>query len=538
MPVQAGALGSACDEDDDCDGGLCLGLPNGYCSQSCDDAECPAGGSCWNFGDAGQACLLNCDDISDCRRNEGYICDGDNTCYPGDGPAPPGEGDVGAPCQADGDCAGGGRCVTEAQDFPGGYCVIFGCSEESPCPGGSECFQLQGGDTVCLDLCQGAEDCRDGYACRPDVGACMPGCEEGGCPEGTICTDEGLCEEPPCTPNSCDEGLICADSGRCVIDIGAVPGGPVPACDNMPDWRCEGGEAQCGRIELFLPARGQGYWDYPANGETVNNPYRSWARRDGILLSKYAGALTECLSQNWDFGNGGEVCIGDCSEEDGGIPGASIGRPGHPEGTHTNGYDLDMGYYQVNTENNWMRPVCEHYLNGRDQYHCVGEPFALDPWRSALYLGLLHHSPQLRVIGVDGRIGPLIDSATDQLCEAGFLDGPACNRRTRAIAYEEEDAGRGWFRFHHHHWHISLSTRRSAGLEAGFGPFSGSEACLRADCFEAEWPASTALKRLPNMAERRFNLTTPARAAITTTWTPDENAIFHEIQRLDAEDED
>ena len=533
--MRAGALGTACEADAECDGGLCLGLPNGYCSQDCADADCPDGGSCWSFGEDQRSCLLNCDATAECRGNEGYICDGDNTCYPGEAPAPPGEGEVGSPCMANADCQGD-ACVGADQGFPGGYCVQFGCSDAEPCPGGSECFQLEGGDSVCLDLCRGVDDCRDGYTCRPDVGACMPGCSEDGCPDGLVCTEDEVCEEPPCTPNSCDQGLICADSGRCVIDIGAVPGGPVPACNNIPTWECEGGEANCGRIELFLPAQGQGYWDYPANGETVDNPYRSWARRDGVMLSKYAGAMTECLSQNWNFGNGGPVGIGDCSEEDGGIPGASVGRPGHPQGTHTNGFDLDMGYYQVGTANNWMRPVCEHYINGEEQYHCVGEPFALDPWRSALYLGLMHHSPQVRVIGVDGRIGPLIDSATDQLCEAGFLDGPACVRRTRAITYEEANEGRGWFLFHHHHWHISLASRRAAGLDIGLGPFSGREACLRADCREAEWPSAAALKRLPNILERRVLLTTPKSHPITTTWTPDEAALFHEIERIDAQD--
>ncbi|MCA9527949.1 MAG: hypothetical protein KC549_16795, partial [Myxococcales bacterium] len=521
------------EQDADCDGGLCItALPGGYCSQDCSADGCPDGGSCWNLGDNLSACLLNCQASNECRRGDGYICDGDNTCFPGEEMQPPGDGDVGAPCQGNADCAGG-SCVRDG--FPDGYCVQFGCDDASPCPAGAECFQLQGGDTVCLDTCRNAAECRDGYACRPDISACMPGCTADDCPDGTICTEEGLCEEPPCTPNSCAEGTICADSGRCVIDIGAPPAGPVPQCDNIPDWRCEGGEANCGQLIQFMPNQGPGYWDYPANGETNANQYRSWARRDAVMLAKYAAAMTECRTRGWAFGNGGPVCIGDCSEQNGAIPGTSVGSPGHPEGTHTNGYDMDMGYFQVNTDNNWMRPICDHYENGREAYHCTGEPYALDPWRTAMYLGFFHHSPQTRVIGVDGRVGGLVDSAMDQLCEAGYMDGGACVARTRKITYEPTNEGRGWFLFHHHHWHISLTTRRNAGLNSSAG---AGEACLRADCGEAEWPMGTpyALRRLPGLLERRLGLATPAHAAITSTWTLEQLDLLQDIERLDGAD--
>jgi hypothetical protein len=58
----------------------------------------------------------------------------------------------------------------------------------------------------------------------------------------------------------------------------------------------------------------------------------------------------------------------------------------------------------------------------------------------------------------------MITSALAQLCDARWLTGNACNPNRQAITYEVTDMGRGWFRFHHHHFHISLSNRAAAGL--------------------------------------------------------------------------
>ena len=81
-------------------------------------------------------------------------------------------------------------------------------------------------------------------------------------------------------------------------------------------------------------------------------------------------------------------------------------------------------------------------------------------WRTALFIGRLHSSPQLRIIGVDGRVGPKVRDALSALCAAGYLEGGACG--AAKVTWEAEDSGRGWFRFHHHHLHISVLPRRSA----------------------------------------------------------------------------
>lgn len=117
---------------------------------------------------------------------------------------------------------------------------------------------------------------------------------------------------------------------------------------------------------------------------------------------------------------------------------------------------MDLAYFQMTTPDNRLREVCVHERNGQDQLHCVAAPNNLDVWRTALFIGLLHASPQLRVIGVDGQVGPLVESAITQLCSGGWLNNAACNRGL-ALAFETTDMGRGWFLFHHHHLHVSLS---------------------------------------------------------------------------------
>ena len=49
-----------------------------------------------------------------------------------------------------------------------------------------------------------------------------------------------------------------------------------------------------------------------------------------------------------------------------------------------------------------------------------------------------------------------IVAAVDQLCAAGWLDGPEC--RDLQLAFEVEDGGSGWYYFHHHHFHVSHIT--------------------------------------------------------------------------------
>jgi hypothetical protein len=249
-----------------------------------------------------------------------------------------------------------------------------------------------------------------------------------------------------------------------VPDVGAGPGaGPGPACTSLPARDCT--TTDCGTLGYFNPRTTTAYDDYPINGETTTNQYRSYARKDLRMLIAYAASFVSCKSAAWTVGNGGPAGLGDMSEANGAIPGTSIGSPGHPAGTHENGYDMDIGYYQVGTPDNKLRPICTHTSNGQDVYHCTADPVYLDVWRHALYLGALFSSSRTRVIGVDGKAGPKLLSALQQLCNSGWLSGTSCGNV--ALAYETTNTGQGWYQFHHHHSHISLKQQTLADMAKG-----------------------------------------------------------------------
>lgn len=463
----------------------------GYCTiTGCGSGTaCPAGSTCFEI-DAmmNTACLADCMSGPDCGRS-GYECFDPGACLPDimtPPPPPPGSGSpVGGPCTADTDCANSGTCLTAADGWPGGYCIIFNCGTSAPCPSGSDCYTIDSmGSTACLETCTGPGTCGRpaDYACLDTAGACIPECTPTSCGAGEVCDSvSGLCVNMPCTAATCQAPLVCdMASGQCVIDVGMPPPGPVPACSGAPAWQCSGGEAFCGQIVAFEPDTGPGYWDYAINGETNANQYRSYIRRDVMMMTKWAAWMVDCLGMSWTtFGNQEPLGLGDMSESNGAIPGTSVGQPGHPAGTHVNGRDMDVAYFQLTAPDNTLRPICEHIQGGQDQYHCVAPPDDLDVWRTALFLGLLHQSPQLRVIGVDGQAGPLIDSAITQLCANGWLNTAACSASSYAITYETTDMGRGWFQFHHHHFHMSYTDQNGNATVPGF---SGRDACLVADC--------------------------------------------------------
>ncbi|RLB47213.1 MAG: hypothetical protein DRJ42_25900 [Deltaproteobacteria bacterium] len=424
-PIPTQETGSACDCDSECIGtaenpglcyqGICMTRAAGACASEGSRAECGEGSRCWPApGGDGDICFPDCDahtcagacDVNgSCLNDVESGCDSSCSEVCGAGIAPPDTGVCPPNAHAEGD-----GCVCDTD-----YVVNAsrtGC--ELPCTSTREC----GGVELCVD---------------------------------------GRCGVPPCTATSCDAGLFCAASGYCVIDVNVPPPGPPPTgCEigsmGIPDWNCTSG---CGDLVPFDPATGPGYDNYPLNGETESNQYRSFIRRDVMMLVKYATAMVACQTGDWTLGNGSTLGLGDMSEADGAIPGTSIGDPGHPDGTHVNGHDMDIGYYQVGTANNYLRPICEHTSGGEDQYHCTVEPHLLDPWRTSLFLAHLHINPALRVIGVDGQAGLMIESALDQLCADGWTATTAC--RSHKITWEVTDTGRYWFRFHHHHLHLSVN---------------------------------------------------------------------------------
>ena len=397
---------------------------------------------------------------------------------PGDaGPKPPRDDDAppvvpttptpvapGASCACDADCAAvdghAGACVLGlCMTTPTADCASSGSTAE--CPAGFQCWGVRGAD---VDMCW--PDC-DAYAC------------DGACDDDGSCTPiESLSQCDDSCAAHCDREVQASTPPP--SELGAPPADLATACADVPSFVCDGDESYCGELIPFEPDTGDGWWDYPINGETETDEYRSWARRDLVLLVQYAAAVVRCTSQTWPFGNGAPLGLGDMSEEDGDIPGTRDGDPAHPYGSHTNGKDMDIAYYQLAADDNRLRPVCPHTSGGSDVYHCTGAPTDLDVWRSALFIAALHDSPQMRVLGVDGRIGPLVEDAIDELCASGWFAGGACS--DLQLAYETSDTGSGWYRFHHHHLHVSLLSRLQAGLDAALVVPRGMDACLDEAC--------------------------------------------------------
>ncbi len=339
---------------------------------------------------------------------------------------------VGSACVTDKDCDPDGsiRCIGDG--FPGGYCSQIDC-KTGGCSADSECYILASGVRACLAKCESNADCRQGYAC----------------------TDNGACDVA-CAESSCGDGLTCTE-GRCVADLTKHPAPrfPEPACDDAPDWRCRDGATECGTLYPFEPVDGPGYTNYPINGETLADQYRSFARKDTIMLVKSAAALVACKTKGWRMGNGQVLALGDMSEANGAIPGTRENDPGHPAGTHLNGFDMDIGYFQLKGADNQLRPICMHTENGKEAYHCTAAPNNLDLWRQSMVLGTMFATDRIRVIGVDGKVGALVTVAMKSLCKEGFLSNDSC--KNEKLAYEETDGGAGWYLFHLHHFHISLN---------------------------------------------------------------------------------
>ncbi|MBN1944365.1 MAG: L,D-transpeptidase family protein [Bradymonadales bacterium] len=77
-------IGESCMLPSDCSHLYCMDLPNGYCVMTmCDWARCPSGSECFSFEASDlTACLKSCTQDGQCRTQESYVCDADDTCWP------------------------------------------------------------------------------------------------------------------------------------------------------------------------------------------------------------------------------------------------------------------------------------------------------------------------------------------------------------------------------------------------------------------------------------------------------------------------
>lgn len=435
-----------------CGAGLMVLLASACSDDGGDDfPRCPVGLQCSDHPSGIMACLQEGDAPAsaptDCMESD---CAGNATCVFTDATETAsacvencGSCESGTKCS---DVTGGGYlgCLTEEGVVPAD--APTNCHVGAGCPGNMTCFFVNAELTqsVCIANCSA--------------------CSAGSCGAGEICGPNGACIPEPCTVDSCAEGEICY-KGSCIPDIGEGPGpGPGPNCE-LPQLQCTDAPEVCGELVQFSPSNNPadagydpllGYVDYPENGESWDDQFRSFLRRDLSMAIQYAAAKTACKAKDWLMGNGGPVGLVDMSEADGSIPGTSIGYPGHPAKTHTDGFDIDVAYFQVDTDDNRARSICEHLEDGVEAYHCTAAPNILDPWRTALFIGTLYEHPRLRLVGVDGKVGPMIEACMETLCADGWLTGPICGADPPPFLYEVVDKGMGFFKHHHHHFHVSL----------------------------------------------------------------------------------
>jgi hypothetical protein len=167
-----------------------------------------------------------------------------------------------------------------------------------------------------------------------------------------------------------------------------------------------------------------------------------------IYLVRWAAAETAAT-----FPGTNPIGLLDMSQADGDTPGRQDDQLRHPEGTHVEGNDIDIAYYQT-VSNNLGRSVCPE--NG---YFCTDKPDILDAKRSAFFISRLMKTESLRVIGVDSLIYPELIDAARELQSEGLLRGADVGRLKSFLAY-----GEGW-PFHQHHLHFSWNWEKGWSAE-------------------------------------------------------------------------
>ncbi len=177
----------------------------------------------------------------------------------------------------------------------------------------------------------------------------------------------------------------------------------------------------------------------PSEGYFVEHQaHYSNLRREVAYLVTWATEQTAA-----QFPGTNPLSLMDMSERGGETPGSMVGQLRHPEGTHINGNDIDIAYYQTGADNEG-RAVCEN-----DGYFCTSAPNILDATRSAFFMIRLMDNPNLRVIGVDTMIATELLAAANALRSQGIVTQSEVTRLDNYMAW-----GEGW-PFHHHHMHFS-----------------------------------------------------------------------------------
>ena len=282
--VTGGEFGDPCEDDADCQSGICIQTADGMaCSQLCEDA-CPKGFSCENPVMELWVCVP-------------YMME---SCMP---------------CQSQAECGAGYRCASYGID---GYFCAPTCADGEDCPSGYSCKDSFDVDGQLFAGCMkqaGACECNEYFVSLGAATSCVNGNEWGGCEGKRECTEQGLspCDAPFAEEEVCDgddndcDGEADEDlqAGVCTLEneFGVCPGnavcvdgefecqGQIPVeeeCDNL-DNDCNGeidegfpdsngdGIIDC----LEKDSDEDGWFDYEDNCPLAANPDQEDLDEDG-----------------------------------------------------------------------------------------------------------------------------------------------------------------------------------------------------------------------------------------------------------------
>ncbi|MFC1655085.1 hypothetical protein ACFL2F_04695, partial [Myxococcota bacterium] len=532
--IEVRAVGDPCTQDAQCgENGRCLteGFPGGLClTTGCSDSNpCPSGSGCYSFTDGSTACIKKCNQDSNCREAEGYICDSYNTCWPA--------------CQSDDDCPTDWICDTNT-----GECVEVGpdCSPENPsgyCPPGQVCtdgaceefvcddtllepnesqedaLPLPAADTSGFQICSGD---RDWYTVTPDqnniyytVGIDSAHSngdlevdlteEDGGIRASASIEPDSYHSENSVGPlNLQAYGLVGAPNSQPTwLEIkgknGAVNNYSV--VNRQVEWQ-DGSDC----IELFgaqdcLATSTSGRHDsskllvfpigHPADpyigdgvffenglwyvgGPQFTVTSSMWGRRNILMIIRHAiHSVQEAFPGTAPLG------IGDIGMPDGTTP------SGHPNGTHYYGTNIDVAYFikpefQGEYGNMCYRHICcdaamndwncvvHSNTRSPDYGTCIPgseSTHIVDIPRTAMFIAKVAGSGHLRVIGVEAKIEAELDSALTDLVSQGLITAA---EKSAALARMATANDHGSWIWHFNHMHASFEisgSRRSAAFQ-------------------------------------------------------------------------
>jgi hypothetical protein len=499
-------VGDPCTAGSQCADGACLNLPGGYCTMlACSQtSSCPMGSRCFLIGDTQTACFKTCQSEVECRQQEGYTCDADNTCYPAE-VAP--DGGTTGPCSPTNPT---GTCP-EGQVCNNGTCAPFTCSDTrfEPNETQTQAATAPSGTTTGLALCTQDKDWFKvavpaakiltlgatfqntsgdlDLAAYNAGGQCLGGRFEQFCSWNTRDYETG--EEFLSVLNGAASGdkvyawrLQGYNGATNLYSLvtQTIPWQDGRDCTEIdPNTPCIG-RTSTGQIRLVQFPFADPNDPYVGDGYRFdsNSNYR-WARREMVQLVRYAiretqqkfpntkplGLIDICqrdgLTPGWDFRCSTDrttnCCScsaapggGDCMEQQGCLR--------HPASTHDQGGNIDIAYYTTLASNgtlsyNEARIICDANQGSNDGAFCTSAAttnHVVDLPRQVYFMAKLFESSRLRVIGADQVIAPLLQQEAARQASLGWISTTLRDRFTSKMAY-----GQGW-PYHHHHIHVSL----------------------------------------------------------------------------------